>query len=212
MKKILVIGASGKIGRILVSKLSDLSHPTRAMVRDRHKCTFPESVEVVEADLEGDIASAMSGCGTVVFTAGSGAGTGLDKTLLVDLWGARKAIESAKASGVEHFIMVSSRGADNPDFGPVAIKPYLVAKHFADEYLINSGLNYTVLRPGRLTDDAGSGLIKTRRPKDPDEQFISREDTARAIIHSLNNKSTVGKVYELYEGQERIEDAIAGGS
>ncbi len=96
MKKVLIIGANGKIGRILTSRLSESGFPVVAMVRDRNGCSFHSSVEVVEADLEGDIHSAMQGCGTVVFTAGSGAKTGLDKTLLVDLWGASKAIDAAK--------------------------------------------------------------------------------------------------------------------
>ena len=208
MNKTLIIGASGKIGRILLNEYTGSISPAVAMVRDSNKANFPDSVDVIEADLEKDISAVMKGCSTVIFTAGSGAGTGLEKTLLVDLWGARKAIDAAKESGVEHFIMVSSRGADNPDNGPERIKPYLVAKHFADEYLIQSGLNYTILRPGRLTDEAGTGLIKTNRPENPDEQFISRQDTAKAVLHCLNNKAVVNKIFELFEGQETIESAI----
>ena len=208
MNKILIIGASGKIGKILLASLSQSQYTTVAMVRNSHQCVFPESVEVIEANLEDNFEFAMQGCNTVIFTAGSGAGTGLDKTLLVDLWGARKAIDAAKAHEVNHFIMVSSRGADNPDLGPIAIKPYLVAKHFADDYLQQSGLNYTILRPGRLTDDEGTGLIKTQRPADPEAQFISRKDTASVIAHCLDNKLVVGKIYELYKGPESIEDVI----
>lgn len=207
-KKTLVIGATGKIGYILITKYLDSIKPAVAMVRDRKKLEFSESVEVVEADLEQDIDCVMKGCNTVIFTAGSGAETGLDKTLLVDLWGAHNAIDAAKSNGVEHFIMVSSRGADNPDNGPVAIKPYLVAKHFADEYLIHSGLNYTILRPGRLTDEVGSGLITIERPQAPEKQFISRDDTAKVIAHCINNESVIGKIYELYSGRDAIASVI----
>lgn len=212
MDKILVIGATGKIGKLLLSSLSALSYPVAAMVRDRRKYTFPDSIDVIEADLEGDMRFAFEGCKTVIFTAGSGTNTGLDKTFLVDLWGAKKAVDAAKESGVEHFIMVSSRGADHPDFGPAAIKPYLVAKHFSDEYLIRSGLTYTILRPGRLTDEAGSGLIKTLRPENSNEQVISREDTASVIKYCLIHPFVHGKIYELYAGQEKIPEAIAAAS
>lgn len=208
MKKVLVIGASGKIGNILINEYSESIAPAVAMVRNRKMANFDQSIDVVEADLEQNIDFVMNGCSTVIFTAGSGADTGLDKTLLVDLWGARNAIDAAKSNGIEHFIMVSSRGADNPNNGPLAIKPYLVAKHFADEYLIHSGLNYTILRPGRLTDDDGSGLINTSRPKDPEKQIISRKDTAKVIVHCLNNKSVNNKIYELYEGRDPIGSAI----
>ena len=209
MKKVLIIGASGNIGQILLTRYPEAIAPAVAMVRNREKLDANLSAEIVEADLEQDFAFAMKGCSTVIFTAGSGAATGLDKTLLVDLWGARKAIDAAKSRGVEHFIMVSSRGADNPDNGPERIKPYLVAKHFADEYLIHSGLNYTILRPGRLTDEEGTGLIRTVRPADPEEQFISRDDTAKVIVHCLNNSSVSNKVYELFSGRDSIEAAIA---
>lgn len=208
MNKILVIGATGKIGRLLLDQHLDAVSPAVAMVRDSNNANFHETVDVVEADLEKDIGFAMQGCDTVIFTAGSGAGTGLDKTLLVDLWGARNAIDAAREHGIRQFIMVSSRGADNPDNGPKAIKPYLVAKHFADEYLIRSGLTYTILRPGRLTDDAACGLIRTHRPENPDEQIISRADTAAAIVHCLNNGAVTNRIVELYKGDDAINAAI----
>ncbi|MCH6256622.1 SDR family oxidoreductase [Puniceicoccaceae bacterium K14] len=208
MSKTLVIGATGKIGKILIRLLAQNTIPTKALVRDRQKCDFPSSVEIVEGDLESGIETTMEDCSTVIFTAGSGAKTGFDKTLLVDLWGARQAIEAAKISRIQHFIMISSRGAGDPDPGPERIKPYLVAKHFADKYLAESGLNYTILRPGRLTDDIGNKRIRTDRPEDPNKQFISREDTAHTILHCLKNNTVVGKTYELFEGSDSIEDLI----
>jgi len=209
MKKILIIGATGKVGEILCSKHLDAMGSVVAMVRNRKKKELPPSVEIFEADLEQDFDAVMKGCHTVIFSAGSGANSGLDKTLLVDLWGARKAIDAAKGHGVQHFIMVSSRGADNPDNGPVRIKPYLVAKHFADEYLIGSGLKYTILRPGRLVDELSCGLIRTCRPLDPDDQMISREDVAKVIVHCLNNGSVGNHIYELYKGDVSIDVAIS---
>lgn len=207
--KVLVIGAGGQIGQLLIRQLSETSCAVRAMVRDAQQAQFPPNIEIVESDLEGDVSDAMSGCQTVIFTAGSGAKTGFDKTLLVDLWGAKRAIDTAKAQGVSHFIMVSSRGADDPEKGPVRIKPYLVAKHFADAYLIESGLSYTILRPGRLIGESGEGLITTERPSDPEAQIISREDTANAILHCIENTAVVNKIYELFKGIEPIENALS---
>lgn len=212
MDKTLIIGASGQIGTLLLHTLAELSLPTVAMVRNKQSLAANlqalNGIDIIEADLEKDISNAMRGCSTVIFTAGSGANTGLDKTLLVDLWGAAKAVDAAKASNVKHFIMVSSRGAANPDTGPAAIKPYCVAKHFADEHLIRSGVNYTILRPGRLTNAPIVNTITTEKPTDPELQFISREVTAQVITHCINNSAAHKKIYELYEGNQTILDAI----
>ncbi len=208
MSKILIIGAAGKIGTLLTTQLSTSNEAIVAMVKDKSACDFPQNIEVIEADLEADFSHALTACSTVVFTAGSGAHTGCDKTLLVDLWGAVKAIDAAKLQRVKHFIIVSARNAGNPELGPSAIKPYLIAKHFADQYLVNSGLNYTILRPGRLTDEIGIGLIRTTRPAEASQQLISRQDTANSIAHCINNASTLGKIYELYTGEQKIEEAL----
>jgi uncharacterized protein YbjT (DUF2867 family) len=124
----------------------------------------------------------------------------------VDLWGARNAIDTAKHYGVEHFIMVSSRGADNPDNGPQAIKPYLIAKHFADNYLRQSGIPYTILRPGRLTDGLGTGCVSTSRPDNPADDIVAREDVATAIIHCLHNSLPHQSIVELYQGNDSIRE------
>lgn len=208
MKKTLVIGAGGQIGRLLVQQLADRQQPVVAMVRDRRQVSFPPSVEVVEADLEGDFSHAFLGCTRVVFTAGSGAKTGPDKTLLVDLWGAKRAVDIAREQGVEQFVMVSARNAGDPDNGPEAIKPYLVAKHFADEYLISSSVPYTVLRPGRLTDEPATGRITTQRPDDAAQQVITRADSADIIVQSLGNDQALGKVVELYQSEQESSESL----
>ena len=208
MEKTLVIGASGKIGRLLLPLLISANIPIVAMVRDSNKLVPMDGVEIVEADIEGEFGFALKNCNRVIFSAGSGTTTGLDKTFLVDLWGARKAIDYAKATSIQHFVMISSRGADNPDKGPAAIKPYLIAKHFADEYLVNSGVPYTILRPGRLTDDDGQGCITSDRPNNPEEQVISRIDTATVVLHCLKNVATKNRIYELYKGDSPIDRTI----
>ena len=208
MSKTLVIGSSGKIGRLLVPLLVDAGIEVAAMVRNRSKAPVQAGVEVIEADLEGDFSHAFRGCDRVVFTAGSGPDTGFDKTLLVDLWGARKAIDKAREKGVKQFVMVSSRFSGSPESGPEGLRPYLVAKCFADEYLVASGVPYTILRPGRLTDEKGSGLVTLKRPTEADRQVIPREDTARAIVRSLQAASAIDQTFELYRGDQPLDKAI----
>jgi uncharacterized protein YbjT (DUF2867 family) len=210
MKKTLVIGAGGQIGKILVKRLHDQGKAVVALVRneDKAKKLTTLGIETVIRDLEDNFEFAFKDCDNVVFTAGSGGATGDDKTLLIDLWAAAKAIDYAKKNNIHHFIMVSGLGADNPDYWTTNIKPYLVAKHFADNHLIASGLNYTILRPCRLISEKGMGRIKTERPKDPYNATISREDVANVIAYCLTSEKVKGKLYELYSGNDSIESAF----
>lgn len=210
-KKILVIGANGRIGKQLVEKLHTHGFLVRAMVRQQHQASFFNNIgiETVVADLEENFSSVFEGCDTVVFTAGSGATTGADKTLLIDLWAATKAVDYAQNYGVENFLMVSSRGASNPDTGPAKIKYYCVAKHFADKHLINSSLQYLILRPGRLTDESATGKITTSKPSLESEQHISREDVVDSILYFLNRPNSFQKqIIELYSGENNLANAL----
>lgn len=203
MSPTLIIGANGQIGRILVQLMLQQQLPVRAMVRSADQADFfiQLGADVVIADLEQPLpAAAFADCDQVVFTAGSGGKTGPDKTILIDLWGACKAIEMAKSQAVKQFIMVSAQNAGDPDNGNPAIKPYNVCKHFADQYLLGSGLPFTILRPGRLTNDAATGKITTQRPSDKAQRQISRTDVAQCIIQCLTHDSTVNHIKELYQG------------
>lgn len=208
--KTLVIGANGQIGKKTVKLLCDTGIAVKAMIRNPEQATELEilGAEVVIADLEGDFSSAFDDCQNIVFTAGSGAATGFDKTLLIDLWAAIKAVNYAIDHDIERFIMVSSRGATNPDDGPERIKPYLVAKHAADVALQSSELNYTILQPGRLLNEASTGLIQTQRPA-VEQQAISRDDVAGIIHYCLSHEHTSNQTYELFAGPQSIAEALA---
>lgn len=207
----LVIGANGQIGKKLIQRMLNADINVKAMLRDPFQAETFEvmGVEVVIADLETDFSYAFEGCDSVIFTAGSGANTGFDKTLLIDLWAAVKAINYAINQNVQRFIMVSSRGAENPDKGLERIKPYLIAKHAADFVLLHSRLDYTILQPGRLTDDLGTNHIQTQRPKNAADQKISRDDVAACIVCCLQNDHTIGSIFELFEGDLSIKDALS---
>lgn len=139
--KVLVVGANGQIGNHLMDFLQESEeHTVRAMVRRKEQAeTLKDAgVEAVLADLEDSvdrIAEAARGCEAVVFTAGSGGSTGPDKTLLIDLDGAVKTMEAAEKAGINRFVMVSAIQAHNRENWMEKIKPYYVAKHYADRAL-----------------------------------------------------------------------------
>ncbi len=204
MKSVLVIGASGQIGKMVVQNLLDDEHRVRALVRDANKLgglNHP-NLDIYEQDLEEDFSGAFQGMDTVVFTAGSGGSTGADKTLLIDLWAAHNAADYAVGAGVKHFIMVSSIGADDPDAIDSDIKPYLVAKHMADEHLQRSGLHYCILRPGSLLDEAANGTVTATRPDSRDNMVIAREDVARVVALAVGLDDATNRVLELFKGNE----------
>jgi uncharacterized protein YbjT (DUF2867 family) len=208
--KTLLIGANGQIGKKIATLMTQNRLPVKAMIRSEEQSAYFEQrhIETVIADLEADFEHAFKDCNQVIFSAGSGAQTGFDKTLLIDLWAAIKSIQYAEKYDYKRFVMISSRGAQNPDNGPERIKPYLVAKHAADNALRASNLNYTILQPGRLLDEQGTGLITTQRPQASEKQVISRDDVALAATFCLEQDATFKETFELFKGDTPILKAL----
>ena len=208
--RILVIGASGQIGRLLIPKLIADGHQVEAMVRSvKHGHELEHMGALITiADLENKIEPAFEGIEAVIFTAGSGSKTGKDKTLTIDLWSAIKCIRICEAKGIRRFIMVSALKARNPDWGNEAMKPYLAAKHAADEILKASRLDYTILRPGRLTNDPGSGTIQAAAQLEDFAGTISRSNVAECIRICLQTPDTAGRCIELLDGDTPIAEAL----
>jgi len=160
-------------------------------------------------DLEGEFAPALEGADAVVFTAGAGGSTGWDKTILVDLWGAERAIRACEAQGIDRFVMISSRGADDPERRQGPIKPYIVAKHVADRTLQHSSLDETILRPTRLTDEEGTDHVAAYFEEDPEMgDPIPRADVAQAVVECLGNDATIGHAITLYGGETPTGEAL----
>ncbi|MGK9265216.1 SDR family oxidoreductase [Bacillus inaquosorum] len=210
--KVFLIGANGQIGQRLVSLFQDNpDHSVRAMVRkEEQKASLEASgAEAVLANLEGspeEIAAAAKGCDAIIFTAGSGGSTGYDKTLLVDLDGAAKAMEAADIAGIKRFIMVSALQAHNRENWNESLKPYYVAKHYADKILESSGLTYTIIRPGGLFNEPGTGTVSAA--KDLERRSISRDDVAKTVIASLDETNTENRAFDLTEGDTPITEAL----
>ncbi|MDX8344654.1 SDR family oxidoreductase [Rossellomorea sp. YZS02] len=206
-----VVGANGQIGKQVVGFLKEDGHTPRAIVRKEEQVQSfeKEGVEAALVDLEGtvdQITNGLKGADAVVFSAGSGGSTGSDKTLLIDLDGAVKTMEAAKQAGIERFVIVSALQAHHRENWNDSLKPYYVAKHFADRALEDSGLTYTIIRPGGLLNEEGTGKVSAA--ENLERGSIPREDVARTIVASLTEENTFNKGFDLISGSKGIEEAV----
>jgi len=208
---VFIAGANGQIGQLLLRAMADSDHEARALIR--HPEQGPDlqqlgATETVLGDLEHDCSEAMKGCDAVIFAAGSGPHTGPDKTIDVDHNGAVQLIDTARAMGIKHFIMVSSMGAGAPESGPEKLRPYLRAKHGADEHLKRSGLTYTIVRPGRLTNDEGTGKVAVSEKLEGVGK-IPRADVASVLLAVLDSATTANRVFEVVSGPTPVGESLA---
>ncbi|MEM5581477.1 SDR family oxidoreductase [Roseibium sp. AS2] len=177
---VLVAGATGKTGQLVIDELIAQGHAPTALVRAGSDIeTLPEGVALRQGDLTALQAGVCQGMDAVVFAAGSGGSTGADMTEKVDRDGAQKLVDQAREAGVRRFVMLSSVGADQSDpDGDLA--HYLKAKHDADEHLKASGLNFAILRPVALSDEDGSDGVVLGADVDK-TATASRADVARLL-------------------------------
>lgn len=211
MMKVLVVGANGTTGKQVVEKVANSKqHEAYAMIRDKKQADALKKLgaNVVLADLEQDVSDALRGMDAVIFAAGSGGHTGDKKTIAVDQNGAKNIIDEAKNQGVKRFVMLSSMGTDAPEQGPEGLQLYLRAKAIADEYLKQSNLQYTIVRPGTLSNDQATGKIDINNDIEDKSQTIPRADVATVLVECLNEEATIGKTFEMLAGETEIEKAI----
>jgi uncharacterized protein YbjT (DUF2867 family) len=209
--KVLVIGANGQIGKRLVKKLKSAGHQPKAMIRKEEQKTWfeQENIETVLGDLEEDFSHVYKDVEAVVFSAGSGGHTPKSQTKVIDQDGAKKAIDEAEEAGISRFIMVSALKAnrDSKNWSD-AMQHYYEAKSAADAHLRKSNLNYTVLMPGRLSNEEGTGKIDLGERIELDNRSITRDDVASIIVEILEKESTFGKSLELLQGETSINKAV----
>jgi uncharacterized protein YbjT (DUF2867 family) len=207
--KILVVGANGKIGKQIVEKIhSNTEHQAKAMVRDESQVEqfSNRDIDTVIADLEKDFEHAFDGCEAIIFTAGSGGHTGKDKTHLVDRLGAKQAVDYSVKKGIDRFVMISAFGADfSPSEWPDSMKHYYEAKADADKALMQTQLNYTILKPGRLTDEGPNHKVDMGEKTEKRGGSIPRTDVAEVAVKILDEPSPFKKTYELLEGEQTID-------
>jgi len=205
--RVLVIGANGNTATRLVRRLAAGRQDPVAMIRNPdQRPKFDEmGVPTVLADLEYPIDHAVRGCNAVIFAAGSGGHTGKDKTVLVDHLGAIRSMVTAQAHGARRYIMLSSIGADLNSTSRIA--HYHKAKAHADNFLRESGLDYTVVCPGGLRDDPGTSSVSVSLELGVRGTTL-RENLAEALALCLDLDSTIGKTFSLLDGDTPIESAL----
>ncbi|MTE26045.1 SDR family oxidoreductase [Winogradskyella ouciana] len=205
MENVLVAGANGTTGKQIVKllKSSQYFNPI-AMVRkeDQQEQFKNDGVDTVLADLTENLTHAVNNVDKVVFAAGSGG----KNVVEVDQEGAKRLMAVSKMANVNRFVMLSSMGADNPEAAE-DLKDYLKAKQNADEHLRDSGLKYTIVRPGTLNNSDGKGKIELKEKLNKDGE-ISRADVAQTLVRALHDDAPYNVTFEILEGDTGIGDAM----
>ena len=207
---VVVAGGHGKVALRLLRLLADRGDRARGLIRNSDHAADLEAVgaEAVVCDLEreDDLSAYVEGADAVVFAAGAGPGSGPERKKTVDLGGAVKLIEACQAKGVRRYAIVSSVGADDPSRASEQMRPYLEAKTAADRALEQAGLDHTIVRPGMLTDDTGTGRIAAG--PDVGRAEIPRDDVAATLAEVLVADNTIGRTFVVVSGDTPIEEAV----
>jgi uncharacterized protein YbjT (DUF2867 family) len=210
-----IAGGHGQVALRLERLLAAGGHRARGIIRnpDHAADLSAAGAEPVVLDLEvaavDDVAEAIAGADAVVFAAGAGPGSGPARKQTVDLGAATLLIHACRAAGVERYVMVSSIGAHAPEEASGSMGPYLQAKAGADEALRASGLAWTIVRPGSLTDDPGTGLV-TVSEEMGGRAAVPRDDVAAVLLATVVDGLAAGKTFELFTGDTPIAEALAG--
>ncbi|WP_016988781.1 SDR family oxidoreductase [Flavobacterium sp. ACAM 123] len=206
MENILVAGANGTTGKKVVHLLMEsVDFNPIAMVRKEEQRAYfkDKNIETVLGDLEGDVSPLFTGSiDKVIFAAGSG-GTNV---IGVDQEGAKKLIDASKKAKIKKFVMLSSMGADKPEEA-TQLQEFLKAKYVADEYLKVSGLNYSIVRPGSLTNESPLTTIELEGKLNKWGE-ISREDVAQTLMQSLDDNIANMATFEIIKGETLISKAL----
>jgi uncharacterized protein YbjT (DUF2867 family) len=214
MSRIAIVGGHGQVARHLLVALRRSEHDAVALVRREEYREELESrgAEVRLLDIEqqdaAGFAAAFEGCDAVVFAAGGGPDGNIERKRTVDLEGSLKSIEGARLAGIERFVQVSAINVDDalPDDTDEVWRVYVEAKRDADAALRASDLSWTILRPGRLTDDPATGLVSLG-PDVPGGE-VTRADVAAVIAAVLDEPATAGRQWNLVNGDTPVADAV----
>ena len=210
--RIAIAGGHGQIALRLARLLSERGDEPLSLIRnpDHAAEVAAAGAQAVVCDLENasddEVAAAVDGAGAVVFAAGAGPGSGAERKWTMDHGGAVKLIAAAKRNDISRYVIVSSMGADPGAEGDDVFAVYLRAKGQADADLRDSGLDYTIVRPGGLTNDPGTGRVQLG--EDLDSGRVPRDDVAAVIAAVLSADNTIGKSFDLLSGDVGVEEAV----
>jgi uncharacterized protein YbjT (DUF2867 family) len=210
--RIAIGGGHGQIALRLARILSQRGDEVVALIRNpnhaddvRQAGAEPAVVDLEHASAD-EVAQAIAGSDAVVFAAGAGPGSGPARKETMDYGGAVQLIAAAKQAGVSRYLIVSSMGA-NPDArGDDTFNVYLRAKGRADDAVRASGLDATVVRPGGLTNNAGTGRVNLGE-RLPGGQ-VTRDDVAAVIAAALDSPNTIGRTVDLIGGDTPVAEAV----
>jgi uncharacterized protein YbjT (DUF2867 family) len=208
--EVLVAGGHGQIALRLLKLLSERGHRGRGLIRNPDHAADLQAVgaEPVLCDLESDDPRPHIGAADAFgFAAGAGPGSGPERQRTVALGAAVKLIEAAQELGVGRYVMVSAMGTKDVESASEAMRPYIQAKKEADDALMASGLDWTVVRPGRLTDDPGTGTIDAARVLARYGE-ITRDDTALVLLETLERPALARVDFDVLGGPTPVGEAL----
>ncbi|MCE6997038.1 SDR family oxidoreductase [Saccharothrix sp. S26] len=209
--RVVIAGGHGKIALRVERLLAARGDSATALVRnpDHHADVLDAGGVPVHCDLEAtDVASVaelMTGAGAAIFAAGAGPGSGVARKDTVDRAAAALFAEAAQRAGVRRFVQISTTGIGRTT-GDEVFDAYLAAKGAAEDDLRDRDLDWTILRPGRLTDDEPTGLVELSET--PLRGSVPRGDVAAVVVALLNRPGTARRTYELISGETPIADAF----
>jgi uncharacterized protein YbjT (DUF2867 family) len=221
--RIVIAGGHGKIAQLLERRLADAGHDPVGIVRNPDHTTdlMTAGARALVLDLEQTdvetLAGHLDGADAVVFSAGGGGGSGAERKLTIDRDGAVLLADAAEKAGVPRYVMVSAIGTD--DFDPekaqlpaedddAVYQVYMRAKSEADADLrARDGLDWTIVRPGGLTDDPGTGHVSVGQTVE--RGTVSRADVAEVIATAIVEGTAVKTQFELVTGETPVSDALA---
>ena len=217
MSRIAIVGAHGKVAQQLMRVLYDRGDDFVGLVRaDEHaEDVYRLGGEGVLLDIEradvDAIAEAFAGCDAVVFTAGAGAGSGIERKRTVDYEGSVKSAEAAAKAGIRRFVQVSAWGVDSPvaDDASDVWRAYVEAKRDADAALRATDLDWTIIRPGRLTDDPATGLVDLG--PDVARGDVTRADVAAVVAAVIGVDASIHRQWNLVNGSVPVAEAVRRG-
>ena len=210
---ILVVGASGMTGGLMIRRLHEADRALRAMTRDKERAidNFGDSYDWIEADVR-DIDSlkiALAGVDKVICSIGATEASGENSPEFVDYGGVKNLVDVSLEAGIKHFVLISSRGVTQEDhLLNEAFANVLKWKFKGEEYLRQSGLSYTIVRPGGLTNwPGGTMVIKVMQGDDPNVQgYVTRADVAIVAIEALTNPQAHNKTFEILNVVESYDE------
>ncbi len=213
-KPVVVVGATGRTGQEVVKALLNDGYSVRAFVRDQAKAEerLPGNIEVVVGDVANDdqVAAAVNGARHVISTIGSMSPQGPNRPEMVDYRGVARLIDASKAAGVDQFVLVSSLGATKKDhplntqFGNV-----LIWKLKGENHLRDSGLAYTIVRPGGLASGpARQSKLVIGQGDTIETGRVPRSDVGEICVAALSEPEARGKTFEVIT--EDVSDDVFG--